>query len=285
MLIDPKLTTVVLPVLSAICTVVAGLEAFKSNSPTTTTLTVISGLFSIWTAISPFVKRLSIYRLIRTAVRYAGGRMVTAMVPDIEHGVAGNREQRSFAARPRLRNVGVVIPSGANASFTLTVVRRRRPRLTRRMSSSQGDRATDPPLQSLSTSSSTPSLLPPVVHDVSGVTTDSSDSDNEMPPLPSVHDTDGMIPDTSGNRKRSLSWPPKWLTAAIQATQSKYPDAKFEIVLRRSDANHEAVWRIKCIDCPGKLYHPGPGETLSNFEIHLKNRQHKQRVHERLADD
>jgi len=36
--------------------------------------------------------------------------------------------------------------------------------------------------------------------------------------------------------------------------------------------------RIKCNDCPGKLYTVGPGTSVDNFEIHLKNRQHKDRV-------
>ncbi len=36
--------------------------------------------------------------------------------------------------------------------------------------------------------------------------------------------------------------------------------------------------RIRCNDCPGKLYTAGPGLTVENFEVHLKNRQHKERV-------
>ena len=40
--------------------------------------------------------------------------------------------------------------------------------------------------------------------------------------------------------------------------------------------------RIKCLDCPGKLYTPGPDTTASNFEVHLKNKQHKEKVEARL---
>ncbi|KAF9467184.1 hypothetical protein BDZ94DRAFT_1249793 [Collybia nuda] len=32
-----------------------------------------------------------------------------------------------------------------------------------------------------------------------------------------------------------------------------------------------------------KLYTPGPGESLSNFEVHLKNREHRRRVNERVV--
>lgn len=41
--------------------------------------------------------------------------------------------------------------------------------------------------------------------------------------------------------------------------------------------------RIRCHDCPGKLYTPGPDTTVGNFEIHLKNRQHREKVDGRVA--
>ncbi|KAE9405504.1 hypothetical protein BT96DRAFT_812084 [Gymnopus androsaceus JB14] len=69
----------------------------------------------------------------------------------------------------------------------------------------------------------------------------------------------------------------------MHSTQTKYPHDKFEVVLRKVGDAGSAEWRIKCVDCPGKLYKPGPGEALSNFEVHLKNRQHRQRVDERVA--
>jgi len=41
--------------------------------------------------------------------------------------------------------------------------------------------------------------------------------------------------------------------------------------------------RIRCIDCPGKLYTPGPEMTVSNFEVHLKNRKHREKVDLRIG--
>jgi SWI/SNF-related matrix-associated actin-dependent regulator of chromatin subfamily B protein 1 len=41
--------------------------------------------------------------------------------------------------------------------------------------------------------------------------------------------------------------------------------------------------RIRCHDCPGKLYTAGPGLTVENFEVHLKNRQHRNSVEKRLG--
>lgn len=40
--------------------------------------------------------------------------------------------------------------------------------------------------------------------------------------------------------------------------------------------------RIRCHDCPGKLYTPGPDGTVENFKLHLNNRGHRMRVDERL---
>lgn len=43
--------------------------------------------------------------------------------------------------------------------------------------------------------------------------------------------------------------------------------------------------RIRCIDCPGKLYTPGPGESAENFAVHLKNRAHREKVSKRVGKD
>ena len=45
------------------------------------------------------------------------------------------------------------------------------------------------------------------------------------------------------------------------------------------------VPRIKCLDCPGKLYIPGPGTGVNNFEVHLKNRIHREKLLRRGKDD
>lgn len=78
------------------------------------------------------------------------------------------------------------------------------------------------------------------------------------------------------------TWPPHWLTNALQAMRAKYPKDRFELTTKKGTTSGNPEWRVKCLDCPGKLYTPGPGETLSNYEVHLKNRQHRQRVSERL---
>ena len=43
------------------------------------------------------------------------------------------------------------------------------------------------------------------------------------------------------------------------------------------------VPRIRCLDCPGKLYTPGPDVSVSNFEVHLRNRQHREKVDARAG--
>lgn len=76
---------------------------------------------------------------------------------------------------------------------------------------------------------------------------------------------------------------PLWLTVAMHDLQAKYPDDKFEAILRKPAPKALPEWRIKCLDCPGKLYNPGPGDTLSNYEVHLRNRQHRSRVNSRVT--
>jgi len=74
--------------------------------------------------------------------------------------------------------------------------------------------------------------------------------------------------------------PPQWLEQALQALLQAHPTSNIELVIR-SDGDY----RIRCVDCPGKLYTPGPQKTLANFEIHLKNRMHKANVEERMRRD
>lgn len=48
---------------------------------------------------------------------------------------------------------------------------------------------------------------------------------------------------------------------------------------------YKAQWlpRIRCVDCPGKLYNAGPDHTADNFQTHLNNRQHKGNVERRTG--
>ncbi|KAL0578552.1 SWI/SNF chromatin-remodeling complex subunit [Marasmius crinis-equi] len=182
------------------------------------------------------------------------------------------------------------------ASDRETPSRRHSPPPSRRHSP---PRAVSPPLSSASSASESPLALkvngsarggrsprPPLPNSNSGnspMPPPASDGPSQPPPSSSSKEETKEeeyegAPLSSASAK---TWPPGWLTSAMQATQSKYPNDKFEIALRKMSPGSEAEWRIKCIDCPGKLYKPGPGETLSNFEVHLKNRQHRQRVDER----
>ncbi|KAF9037383.1 SNF5-domain-containing protein [Hymenopellis radicata] len=83
---------------------------------------------------------------------------------------------------------------------------------------------------------------------------------NEKPPSPSPSGV--LEPPKSPSSQRS--WPPQWLATAMQAIQVRYPHDKFEVALR-------------------KLYKPGPGETLSNFEVHLRFNGHRRVVEKRVA--
>ncbi|EFP74416.2 uncharacterized protein PGTG_00372 [Puccinia graminis f. sp. tritici CRL 75-36-700-3] len=85
--------------------------------------------------------------------------------------------------------------------------------------------------------------------------------------------------------------PPAWMTAALSGINKVYPSDRVELIPkpRRLDPGQPLVvaasdWRLKCTDCPGKLYTVGPGESFTNFDVHLKNRQHRQKVEQRVAD-
>ncbi|KAK7057551.1 hypothetical protein R3P38DRAFT_2841689 [Favolaschia claudopus] len=76
--------------------------------------------------------------------------------------------------------------------------------------------------------------------------------------------------------------PPEWLVDAVKALQARYVDDKFEVIPKATAVEWE--WRLKCLDCPGKLYMPGEGRTLDNYELHLKNRLHRRRVSDRMRN-
>lgn len=46
---------------------------------------------------------------------------------------------------------------------------------------------------------------------------------------------------------------PPWLAAAISGLQEHYPDDRFEAILRRPGPRAPLEWRMKCLDCPGKV--------------------------------
>jgi SWI/SNF-related matrix-associated actin-dependent regulator of chromatin subfamily B protein 1 len=97
--------------------------------------------------------------------------------------------------------------------------------------------------------------------------------------------------------------PPDWLTQALQTLLKSYPSDSFEALMRYCAINDKEqtvpipapgqpippgvqfcyLPRIRCHDCPGKLYTPGPDMTVTNFEVHLKNRLHREKVDSRVG--
>ncbi|KAF1848529.1 SNF5-domain-containing protein [Cucurbitaria berberidis CBS 394.84] len=109
--------------------------------------------------------------------------------------------------------------------------------------------------------------------------------------------------------------PPPWLQQALQDLRDRNPGELFESTMRyvvMNEAhenpetkkmesktvkldhlstsvplppNHKAYFlpRIRCMDCPGKLYNAGPERTVNNFELHLRNRGHMNNVAKRTG--
>ena len=46
---------------------------------------------------------------------------------------------------------------------------------------------------------------------------------------------------------------PQWLTDSMAAMKAKYPDDIFEAVIRKNAGSGAYEFRIKCLDCPGKV--------------------------------
>ncbi|KAK5168649.1 SWI/SNF chromatin-remodeling complex subunit [Saxophila tyrrhenica] len=100
--------------------------------------------------------------------------------------------------------------------------------------------------------------------------------------------------------------PPPWLPPAITTLRQTHPDSSFEPIMRpypistttntlekvpglevgqRAPEGVKFLWapRLKCNDCPGKLYTALPGRVVEDFEVHLRNRMHREHVEERAG--
>ncbi|RPA88124.1 hypothetical protein BJ508DRAFT_410012 [Ascobolus immersus RN42] len=96
--------------------------------------------------------------------------------------------------------------------------------------------------------------------------------------------------------------PPQWLSDAIVKLKERYPDHRIEATMRSTamDADtgklitpgdrsvnlsviYQMIPRLRCRDCPGRLYMVGPGETIDNFMTHLRNKHHRKAVESRVG--
>jgi hypothetical protein len=120
--------------------------------------------------------------------------------------------------------------------------------------------------------------------------------------------TNGRVPPPIGIARKVE--PPQWMSVALQTIKSTYPSDRVDLVPKpKRDVLGPGQppvivgydWRLKCFDCPGKvcsylaldaafqlclrapqssgscflvvqLYTVGPGESFSNFDVHLRNR-------------
>ncbi|KAJ3041970.1 SWI/SNF chromatin-remodeling complex subunit [Rhizophlyctis rosea] len=72
---------------------------------------------------------------------------------------------------------------------------------------------------------------------------------------------------------------PAWVKVQRESLMSRYPNDLFDVVTKGPGG----PMRIKCLDCPGKLYQLGPDQSLGNFEVHLRNRHHRANVNSRVG--
>lgn len=149
----------------------------------------------------------------------------------------------------------------------------------------------DRPLSPVSTASSTSE--PPLAEQVkvnggsSGYNSNPSTPAKTIREIPERSENGIETPSETHSILRSTgstpSTAPEWLKRATEHLRAKYPGDEFDVVLRRIKPDKPADWRIRCHDCPMMVYTTGPGATLSNFEVHLRNRKHREKVKERLG--
>ncbi|CAO3671370.1 unnamed protein product [Umbelopsis ramanniana] len=115
-------------------------------------------------------------------------------------------------------------------------------------------------------------------HDINGPSayaTSNMDS-NSLYPTPTPHNIpkpEAELPEGATIAKHLLDWMP----SKKRILQTRNPHDVFDIVqLDNGD------YKVFCYDCPNKLYTIGPNETLKNFEVHLRNRSHRNSVEARL---
>ncbi|KAJ2894718.1 hypothetical protein MKZ38_007295 [Zalerion maritima] len=97
--------------------------------------------------------------------------------------------------------------------------------------------------------------------------------------------------------------PPKWLADCLRDMLKSWPDDNFEGTMKYcavdidkdqvvsevpnplpKNISYMFIPRIRCHDCPGKLYNPGPGLTIEKFRVHLTNNRHRQKVTMRVGE-
>ncbi|OCT46248.1 putative SWI-SNF complex subunit (Snf5) [Cladophialophora carrionii] len=120
-----------------------------------------------------------------------------------------------------------------------------------------------------------------------------------MAPSSASTDIPGAV-DATANPTTPAPPPPEWLVQDLQRLRKIYPNDRFEALMKHTAVDpatqklvtpseatrsfpHKYVPRIRCSDCLGKVYLPGEGLTATNFESHLKNRNHRSHVEARTA--
>jgi SWI/SNF-related matrix-associated actin-dependent regulator of chromatin subfamily B member 1 len=78
-----------------------------------------------------------------------------------------------------------------------------------------------------------------------------SNGDVERPSSTVIEDG-STVPAPAAGEVPDEELPPAWLTKAVQETKLVYPDDRFEIVSRVGSSG-DREWRMRCIDCPGKV--------------------------------
>lgn len=108
---------------------------------------------------------------------------------------------------------------------------------------------------------------------------------NAMEITDSVQDSDDESLDPNINPREGINaepltseqkqYIPDWMDEVLNKLLEKHPKDFFYLVVDGKEV------KVKCYDCD-RVYMPGPNRTLSNFEVHLRNKQHCKLVRDRI---
>ncbi|CAI6334974.1 unnamed protein product [Periconia digitata] len=177
---------------------------------------------------------------------------------------------------------------------------------------------TPPPARNAPSTSSMPPPPSPAVpaRSTPAPAMSSAEDSPKPPPTPSPAPQSSQTWKYTGDGRAATTWPappsnqhappPPWLQEALQDLRESNPGEMFEATMRYSVVDTEKgnsvkldtlsansslppgykaffLPRIRCNDCPGKLYNAGPDHTVGNFQMHLNNRVHRSNVEKRTT--
>ncbi|RKF54400.1 SWI/SNF chromatin-remodeling complex subunit snf5 [Golovinomyces cichoracearum] len=255
---------------------------------------------------SPVISGTARTRGMRGAATAAQQRMANLGRSETPEAIVAHHHETRTSTRRSGRDIREESLDSPSVIVKLKIGKERFKKYLRDLESKKQANLSSYPNRSLSTQNSTPTSAGPFT--LGPPSTPASLAQSLKTTVTPRHGQIGRVdapppPVTPGQANSLPPQPPTWLTSGLSELLKSHPNDRFEGVMRYTAVNSATEtpcaapqsgqyvdgikWmylpRIRCHDCPGKLYTPGPEATVGNFEVHLKNRQHRERVDLRIT--